>query len=299
MRIGRCLLLAAVLLALASPTPPVAGEAAPPTAREYYEVALAHMRALPEPAYVTYAAALSGEGDHIEISRAPSDGTLNVAVTLGHPTHEPVLFSAAFRASDGVVSTQMKDGTHAITRSGFLNPTWAGAYKMMRDGWDSLGEPTPTPEPMASPSAQMTDIPTIAVVKAISPGFYRIQDGGAQSCPRGVPGHRIHLVAYDDPLEHPLTDAIIDARTQEICSLRFGLRQGLGVGSATGEMVINFERVGEYQVISDSEIGFDIHGFGFELKHMGLSVSYSNLVFPSSLPNAIFKPQLNPTPPPG
>jgi len=264
----------------------------PPTAQAYYEAALAHMRALTQPAYVAYTAKVREEDDHVSISRDTKDGTLDISISLGRGSGTSS-YSEALRASDETTSTQLADGTHALTHSGILNPTWWGAYRMMRDGWGAWGDPSPTPAPPAHrASPEPDDVPTIAVVKAISAGFYRIEDGGAAFCASGEPAHRVHLIAYRDPLDHPLTDAIIDTRTQEFCSLRFGLHQSAVIGSATGEMVLDFRHVGQYQVISDSDISVDLHAMGFKVKHLGVNIAYSDFGFPASVPDAAFEPQV-------
>ncbi len=59
----------------------------------------------------------------------------------------------------------------------------------------------------------------------------------------GDPGHRVHLIARKNPLSHPLTDAIIDARTNHLCYVRFEMRQSIVAVGYTSTFELNIDDV--------------------------------------------------------
>jgi len=263
----------------------------PPSALDFYKGAYDRMRAEEQPEYATYTTTIHTAGSRLIMSRDTKNGDLEAGLSLGRPD-KPGSWEISLRSADESTSTALTDGTHGISRFPLFNPTWGGAYEMMRYGWDGPPDPTPTPGGAAKkPAPAPSDEPVIAVVKAISPGFYRIEDGGPDTCEDGSEAHRVHLIAYHDPIAHPLTDAVIDLDTGDFCQLRFGLHANAVVFGATGEMVLNFSRINSFQLVRDSSLSFDLRAAGIRLKHIAMQIDYSHFQFPAAIPDAVFTPQ--------
>ncbi|MDE2481202.1 MAG: hypothetical protein KGN02_03305, partial [bacterium] len=200
-------LLSALCAAVASCSlalPAVASGTAP-SATTYYEEAVAHMKALPQPAFVAYSARLHSYGAHIEASRVPKTGRLAIALFIGSSRQNDQAYPGMERASDDLISLLMPDGTHAVSHFAFVNPTWGGAYDTMRYGWEGRPDtPSPADAKGARPAPSPSAIPVIAIEQAIGSGFYRVYDEGPATCESGAQGHRVHLVARSNPSDHPL-----------------------------------------------------------------------------------------------
>ncbi|HUY11564.1 MAG TPA: hypothetical protein VMV73_04815, partial [Candidatus Dormibacteraeota bacterium] len=181
--------------------PLAAPAGAPPSAAQYYQEALATMERLPTPPYLTYNVLTSSPGD--------------VAPTIDQyrlRTHDD---RAAYR--------DLPKGSWGLDTSHAFDPTWAGVYDFVQYGVAPLNPQASSPAPSPSPRANVKTkgLRIIAIVKAIAPSAYRISDRGAALCPDGAPGHALYLDAIRDPLQHMLTNVVIEAATGRFCSMRF------------------------------------------------------------------------------
>ena len=285
--------IAGVLLAL----PLLAVSAAPPSAEEYYAHAVAQMRAHAEPAFATYDATVTG-GLSCAI-----DAKNELACTLGgREPAEPKPFAVALRESDQRVALlKSPDSSKGMVLgdSTFFNPTWPGVDEIIRRGFTGQRDymqphPAASPGPATAASTQ-PEPPVIAVVSTFSADNYRVYDEGPASCMTGAPGHAVRLVARRDPMHYPLTQATIDVRTGDLCSVHFNARiEGLaGVVGATGGARLDIQNVAGYDVVTNERFDIDLRAIGIAVKHVGIDVAFSGFAFPKSMAPDVFA-----TPPP-
>ncbi|MHB8140944.1 MAG: hypothetical protein ACYDHD_06785 [Vulcanimicrobiaceae bacterium] len=278
------------LCAFASAAPLPA--ATPPSATAFYVRAVATMDALPQPAYATYTMLVRSEGGSVKV--APNKGKIELTAGTGPNTTQRI--PGAYRGNDATVSLFFPKGKHVTTGLGVFMPTWDGAYAFMQRGYADLG---PTPKattaaaaPPASPKALPAPdatLKTIAIVKSIGSGYYRVQDRGAASCPDGAPGHALHLIAWRDPQTHPLTDVIVDLHSMRFCMMRFSLPTGGGGPfGATGFVELHFRQSGAYWMESASLANITARVLGIAMAHMIIRMNYNHFTFPSTLPAALF-----------
>ena len=219
MHLRTVLLLAIFALGLSA----ASDAALPPSAEQYYEDAIEAMRTVPQPNYATYNVHVHISGLGFMLTRE-ADGKASIDLTLGdRRAKSDATFPAAYRKSDDLTSVRTPQGW-GIIRSPIFNPTWSGVQDWIRYGWS--GRPD-SATAMPSPTPGANGLPVIAAVRAMGVAFYNVSDGGAASCANGDPGHRVHLIARKDPLDHPLTDAVIDERTNRFCRVRFEMRQSI------------------------------------------------------------------------
>ncbi len=257
------------------------------------------MDALPQPAYATYTIIARGEGGSVKLT--PAKG--RVELTAGPGPNSIERIHAAYRAHDGAASLRFRDGKRALAHWGLLRPTWNGAYAFMQEGYASA-PPTPKPAPASArtslPPASPTPsaaLRTIAIVKSIGPGYYRVQDRGAASCPDGAPGHALHLIAWRDPQTHPLTDVTVDLHSMRFCMMRFSLpSNGMGPFGATGFVELHFRQSGAYWMESGSLANIEVRALGIAFKNYTIRMNYNHFTYPSTLPAALFVvPKVAPT----
>src|SRR5271154_4330789 len=191
-------LLAIALFALGSALPTHATQ--PPSAEQYYANSIATMRSLSQPNFATYDVQVRTTGGHLAIERQPN-GVASIELTIDRHGKPDVNFSAAYRKSDDLTSVETPQGWGVISAPLF-DPTWNGVYDWIRYGLNGRPD-SATAAPLPTPAAG--GLPVIGAVRAMSVAFYDVSDGGAATCANGDPAHRVHLIARNDPLDHPLT----------------------------------------------------------------------------------------------
>jgi hypothetical protein len=276
-------LLAAVAVfpvaANADPTP------ASTTPEAYYLAALAQMRDISEPAYISYRTNVPPGKSTLAVKRGP-DGraSLFIELTGNAPANS---WEVAYRTSDRLASIPISDGTHVLSSLALFDPTWNGVDAWMHRGLSaSATTPEPSTAPSASPAAAQS-LPVIAVVNAMSPGSYTIEDAGAGDCD-GRPGHMLRLKAKRNPQSHPLTGVTVDLATQRFCSMRFALHEGNLVSSVTGSIELRFGDVGNYYLVTGGDIDVNVRSIGISAARIDTSFAYADMAFPDHLPDSAF-----------
>jgi hypothetical protein len=252
---------------------------APPSAEEYYARAVAQMRGQPVPAFATYDATITGLN-----CRVQGD---DMSCTLGAATPQaqrPI--EVALRESDGRAALRQGESKTVVGDSTFLDATWPGVDAIIRNGFTG----TRVTEPHPSTSAQPTTLPVIAVVTSLSVENYRVYDDGAKTCVNGADGHAVRLVARRDPLKYPLTEAIVDVRSGDLCAVRFNAKvEGpIDLVGATAGAWLDLQSRGRYVVVSNERFDIDIRAIGIAVKHVHFEIAYSDFAFPKSIGPEVF-----------
>jgi hypothetical protein len=272
--------LAATLCLFVSP----AAFADPPTADEQlYSTAVATMRALPEPAYVTFVANVTGEGLNT-IDVVNDHGSALIRLGIGNSIAEPsAAWPTSYRTRDDLASIVDKPQSRLLTHSPLFSPTWTGAYDWMRYGLNGRPDvPDPSPQPSTSPDPNLK---VIGIVSVIGSAFYRITAANPMRCPSGSPGRHLHLEPRNNPAIHPLTDVTIDLASTRFCSMRFRLAV-TGTGSLTrvnGFEELHFSAASGYWVTTNGDADIAIGPRQLEL-HLKLE----DMHFPDTLDDALF-----------
>jgi hypothetical protein len=289
-RIGRCAVaLAAAALAFA----PLLAHAAAPSADDYYRDALAQMRSITEPAYLTYQTSIPSGHSSIVLGNS-KDGRAQLGLLISNRTQPAQSWSVSYRSRDGEASIAVPGG-HEISQLAFFDPTWRGAYTWMRHGLEAtLVDANASPGPAAAspaPASSPSPLPVIAMVTAIGPGYYRAEDGGAVNCADGRPGHHLHMVARTDPKTHPLTDVVIDTQTMRFCSMRFHESLGNALLGMSFDVDLHFGTVDGYYVITNGAVVGVGKALLVPALHLATAFRYDGTQTPASLPDALFQVQ--------
>jgi hypothetical protein len=270
------------LLALGQASPVVATE--PPTPEQYYETAIEAMRDLPQPNFATYGVQLHITGSSFVLTREPN-GEAEIGLTMSARGAKPdVTFSAAYRKSDDLTSVETPQGW-AITRSPLFNPTWNGVYDWIQYGIN--GRPGSAVAP-PSPTPTSSGLPLIAAVRTMGVAFYDVSGAGTTTCANGDPAYRVHLIARKDPLDHPLTDAAIDERSNRLCFVRLEMRQSVIAAGYTSAIELNIADVNGQALVRTGTVELTARAFGIGVKHVAMTFSYEDVAFPANLTNDIF-----------
>lgn len=275
----RLLITCIALIACAAPA-----HAAPPSAESYYAAALEKMRAEPVPPNATYSVDVTTSGASFVATKV-NHGEVAVAFEVGKGIKPMPHVAAAYRGSDHLTAIDTDKGC-GTTHSPFFDPTWTGIYDWMHYGWDGPSKEQLARERRREPM-QSAEPATIATVKAFGVAYYRVIDAGAARCANGDDGHHVRLIALSRPDLHPLTDATIDVRTQELCNVRLGFHQE-GPLSANGLIAMDLGKVNGYAIVTGEDVQFNVHVLGLQLKHISAKVTYSDLAFPQRVPQADF-----------
>ncbi|HET9030062.1 MAG TPA: hypothetical protein VFN49_07795 [Candidatus Aquilonibacter sp.] len=260
-------------------TAPIAQPAPPPSAKDFYARALHNMRSIQQPAFATYHVHVSVSGATFVVNRSPK-GPAFVGFAVGHSKPSPPDFHAAYRDADGLTGVETPQGWGTV-RSPMFDPTWTGVSDWMRYGFDGRPESTGTPAPRATPSPK--EPPVIVTVSAMGVAYYNVTDEGAATCANGDAGHRVHLIARRDPQAHPLTDAVIDMRTQQLCGVRFGFRQS-GPLSASGVIDLDLAAIDGTMLVTRERAQFNVHLLAIPLKPIVAEMRYGDFAFPDTVP---------------
>lgn len=256
-----------------------------PSAAAYYAQAIENMKALPEPANTTYRVRIVTTGARFSILNDKEKRRLGVEWELGR-SGDPQDFAATYHAGDHAVFLNL-DSTWSKMPSPIFNPTWSGVADWIRFGAFGNAHYDATPSPMETSSPDAA--PTIATVRAFGVAYYDVRDAGSQMCANGHAGHAVHLIAHEAPKDHPLTHAVVDTSNNQICEVEFGFRQ-TGPISATGQMTLNIALVGGTPLVTSERVVFNAHALGIQLKRIVSDVAYSDIAFPTMLPEASSAP---------
>jgi hypothetical protein len=205
----------------------------------------------------------------------------------------------AYRNADNRLAMEQDGRSFVFGDTPFMNATWKGVDALIRYGF--IGKPPEArPEPAASIDPQ-SHMAVIAVVSSLAPDNYKIFDAGPATCAGGDPGHGVHLVALRDPLRYPISDAVVDMRSGDICTLDFDARVNAiaGLVGANGEAELHFAEQDGYVVVRDERIDVNLRAAGIAVKHVTIGVAFSNYAFPNEISPVVFAtPQPSPEPSP-
>jgi hypothetical protein len=261
-----------------------ANAAPPPSAQQYYAQAIEAMRDVPQPDYATYNVHVHVTGIGFILTREPN-GEASIGLWLHDQRAKPdAKFSAAYRKSDDLTSVETPQGW-GIIRSPIFDPTWNGVYDWIRFGLNGRPDSATEPPP---PTPDGSSLPVIAAVRAMGVAFYDVTDGGAATCANGDQAHRVHLVARKDPLDHPLTDAVIDVRTNRLCYARLEMRQSVVAASYTSTIELNVADINGESLVRSGAIDLTLRAAGFDVKHITMSFAYDDVAFPPTLAGELF-----------
>ena len=272
----------AALLCVAFPAAAHAADGERPSPEAAYVNAVTAMRSLDVPASVTYHSAWTSTGAGTTIVQ---DGKrVVVQVGIGRAFHASQTYDLSFSTGDRVITVTTATDHLSGPGSRLLDPTWAGAYDILRYGLH--GEP-PSGSPTLTPAVTAPGAPaepaTIASVVAISPAFYRVNEGGAGACPSGDAGRVLTLTALRDAPAHPLTEVTVDATNGRFCSMRFNVNQA-GLMGVTGDYEIHFAQAGSYWLVSGGFADVSARIMGIAARRVVLRWENSNITTPTPPP---------------
>lgn len=259
--------------------------AAPPSAEQYYAHAIESMRNVTQPNYATYDVRVHVTGLGFILTREPN-GKASVGLVMGDKrAKSDATFPAAYRKRDDLTSVQTADGSWGVISMPLFDPTWNGIDDWIRYGFNgrpdsATAAPSPTPEP--------NGLPVIAAVRAMGVAFYDVNDAGAATCANGDAGHRVHLIARRDPLDHPLTDAVIDTRTNQLCFARFGMHQSIVAVGYDSTIELNIGDEDGASVVQSGKADLTMRAMGIGVKRVTMSFAYDHFAFPAVLSDEIF-----------
>jgi hypothetical protein len=253
----------------------------PPSAEQYYANAIEAMRDVPQPNYATYDVHVHIAGLGFILTREPN-GKASIDLPLGHSGDAS--FPGAHRKSDDQTSVETPQGW-GIIRSSLFDPTWNGVDDWIRYGFNGRPDSATAP-PLPTPDAN--GLPVIAAVRVMGVAFYNVSDGGAAMCANGDSAHRVHLIARKDPLDHPLTDAVIDARTNRLCRVRFEMRQSVVAAGYTFTTELNIADVNGESLVRSGTMDFVGRAMGIGLKSVTVAFAYDHFALPQELPDEMF-----------
>jgi D-alanyl-D-alanine carboxypeptidase len=261
----------------------------PPAANDgdLYARAVATMRDLPEPRFLTFVFDVTLQGD-ISTTLLDRHGIAVFRIWTGpkcRPQGQPSgSWPTSHRASDDLSSIANTPQSHLLTHSALFNPTWTGAYDWLRFG--IAGRPF-GPRLSAQPSpAPNEQLKTIGTVTALAPSSYRISAANAALCPGGQRGRHLVLAARNgDVWIHPLTDVTIDLASTRFCGMRFHSPAEAGVSFAE----LHFGTVDGYWMTTS--VDTDLRGFGqlgIGGRRSSWHITYDDMRFPDALDDALF-----------
>jgi CubicO group peptidase (beta-lactamase class C family) len=252
-----------------------------------YVASVTAMRGLAIPPFATYRSVWTSVGSGFQIYQ--DDKAVVAAIGVGGDFKKQQIYDVSYRSNDRTIALTNDERQRAVGRAEtMLDPTWAGAYDLVRFGVDRNVPVAATPQPslLSTGDAQLS---TISTVTAIAPAFYRVQYAGTVICPAGEPGMRLKLTAIGDPNAHPLTEVTIDTSNRLFCDMRFNLRPS-GVAGVTGTYEIHFSAAGSYWLVSDGIADLAVRFFGISAKHVVLHWENDDVSPSSDLSEAAFTP---------
>jgi hypothetical protein len=239
---------------------------------ELYVRALAVMQRLPEPPYVSYRSTFSSSGMRISLARDRGYASLYLLI---NDLQSTLAVQTSYQSAEQRVLLGEPGAGDLVGLSPIFNPTWTGAYQWVRYGLQGKPPTLTSARPPVGPAG----IATITVVDALSPGAYIVDDGGAQSCPNGAPGEHLQLRPRWDPMNHPLTDVVIDDDSSRFCSMRFGIASSGAMYTLTGYIELHFSSVANYWLVTGGNGNVGMQIFGRTYKQAPLAFAYTYLAF--------------------
>lgn len=259
----------------------------PPTPDAFYSAAVASMRALPQPKYLTFTMEGQGEGLTIQLVTRDHLVWLEMGTSNDSEPTPPVFWTVRHRTNDYASAIDDQSGRYLVSTRAFFDPTWYGAFRALRDGmllFQQTDQPvsayaTPTPGPP-------TDLRTIAVVEVMGSSIYQVQDRGPSVCDNGDQGHALHLTPKDRDKRHQLTDVVVDLRNLHFCTIRFNAKQS-GFGGSVEE---DFADVNGYWLQKGGAIETSVRRLGVMVGHGVWRYRVSNFRFPRTIADDVFIP---------
>jgi len=280
-------LLLAFLLAFAYGGTCLADDGLTP-AQDLYRTAIAHMREIVPPPYLTYRTQEPAGASSLGLVLL-GDAGARAFIQIGDFRYPETSWAVAFRGSDSAVSIAIDPNTHVVSSLALFDPTWNGASLWMRHGLLATTHrvAVTTSNPGTTPQPSGTDPPTIAVVHAFDASGYRIEDGGPARC-ESRRGRLLLLYPMSDPADHPLQRVVVDDATGRFCAMRFALAGEDQAATYHGYVELHFADEGAYYLIDNGFI--DVHVFqnGASVGFARIPFRYTDMAFPKTLPDALF-----------
>jgi hypothetical protein len=235
------------------------------------------MRALPQPQYVTYT--MAGSGDNLSIGLRVMRHLVWLEMITGSASF-PSEWTIRHRTDDYASEITTYQGERLVSTRAFFDPTWYGAFRALRDGMLMYQQTDPpvsagaTPTPGPSP-----DLRTIAVVTVIGSNVYKVEDRGAAACADGDPGHALHLVSREPDPRHQLADVVVDLRNMHFCTMRFNVRES----GFSGSVEQHYAYVGGYWLQTDGTIETGIRTLGVMVGHGAWRYQLQQMHFPNAI----------------
>lgn len=252
------------------------------TPESFYSAAVASMRALPQPRYLTYT--IDGDGDNLSIGLRVIRHLVWLEMTTG-PGAFPSEWSIRHRTDDYASEITDYEGRRLVSTRAFFDPTWYGAFRALRDGMLMYQQPEPPVSASATPTpGPSPDLRTIAVVTVMGSAVYRVEDKGPAACTDGEEGHALHLVSREPNPRHQLADVVVDLRNMHFCTMRFNVRES----GFSGSVEQHYGTVGGYWLQTDGVIETGVRTLGFMVGHGVWRYRLTQMSFPRSLPTETF-----------
>lgn len=261
----------------------VLGSSAGEPVKHLYVDALTAMANLPQPQYVTYELQAQSEGLQVDPVIQGGNVWLNI-----HGGSTPADWNLEHRTADyRTAFLDRENNKRYYTARSFFDPTWYGSLRALREGMFNSQDPA-APRPQTTPTPQPDlQIKTIAVVAAMGPGIYLLEDRGPAACSNGDSGHALHLISRTRDPRHQLTDVIIDTTNNRFCMLRFAVNGGLGFH---GIMEEHYADVGGYWMQTDGFLDGTIRVAFIAVHHGVWKYQLKDVEFPASIPGIAFEP---------
>lgn len=240
-----------------------------PTPEHYYAQALAVMRALPQPAKVSFSVEAGSNG--LGVYAGPSENDPQIATFRAGSGYSQTstTWSETFYPASDTATVDTETAKALLGEGPLFDPTWTGAYNWLRYGLDgrphqNAAQTAPKPDP---------HLKTIATLTVMAPGAYRVSDAGAQQCPNGSSGHHLQFAAKGDWTRHPLTDITIDERTMRFCSVVFRI-DPQHIHGATATVELDYADVDGYWLETRNHVDVLARLFGIGVRHLSIDANY-------------------------
>jgi hypothetical protein len=253
---------------------------------QFYQRAVKVMDGLPQPPYVTYR--LAGTGDGFQIGLTVRDQKVWLLISPGSDPSSWTLRHRTYDYESEIVDQD--DRERYLSARSFFDPTWYGAYRALREGMLNAQDPAPPrPSPDDPSPAPEAALRTIGGIAVMGPALYRISDRGAATCPDGEPGRALHLTSRKrDPLRQ-LTDVIVNAASLRLCMMRYGVAGAFGFHGIVEQ---HYADVGGYWMQTDGLLDGTLRAFGISTHHGIWRYRLLDMAFPASLPRDAFTSNL-------
>ncbi len=258
---------------------------------DLYRRAVNTMSKLDEPAYVAFNLTAISQGLQTELSPLCMP-CLHVRANFANSVH----WSVVHRTADYLNAVRNDaDGKRYVSYNPDVDPTWYGTFRALRTGMiTTIGDytvpPAPAPIVRSTPRpAKPSTLRTIAAIRVIGPGIYRVSDNGTMPCPNGDPGHALHLTSRADNPREQLSDVIVDLRSMRFCMVRLTLA-GPTMHSGNASWEEHFGDVGGYWMVTDGLYRMQPRINGMLYRGFHWAFRLTDMRFPPALPPTTFDP---------